>query len=43
LQSSNYFDCSPNACIVEEIPELNKKYYTECKFWPERKVCGRET
>ncbi|OXA51118.1 Transforming growth factor-beta-induced protein ig-h3 [Folsomia candida] len=33
----------PNACIVEEIPDLGKKYYTECKYWPERKVCGRDT
>ncbi|CAG7722580.1 unnamed protein product [Allacma fusca] len=33
----------PNACIVEEVPDLSKKYYTECKYWPVRKVCGRET
>ena len=33
----------PNACIVEEVPDLNRKYYTECKYWPVRKVCGKET
>ncbi|ODM95792.1 Transforming growth factor-beta-induced protein ig-h3 [Orchesella cincta] len=33
----------PNACIVEEVPELNKKYWTECKYWPVRKVCGKDT
>lgn len=32
-----------NACAVEEVPELRKQYWTECKYWMHRKICGKNT
>uniref|UniRef100_T1JPA2 FAS1 domain-containing protein n=1 Tax=Strigamia maritima TaxID=126957 RepID=T1JPA2_STRMM len=33
----------PNACVVEEIPHLNKKLWTDCKYGMHRKICGQKT
>ncbi|XP_064481245.1 transforming growth factor-beta-induced protein ig-h3-like [Ornithodoros turicata] len=33
----------PNTCAVEEVPELNWKFYTECKYWMHRNICGFRT
>ncbi|XP_067126248.1 transforming growth factor-beta-induced protein ig-h3-like [Centruroides vittatus] len=33
----------PNTCVVEEIPGTNKKFWTECKYWMHREVCGTKT
>lgn len=33
----------PNACVVEEVPGANWKIWTECKYWPNRKICGQKT
>ncbi|RWS09050.1 transforming growth factor-beta-induced protein ig-h3-like protein, partial [Dinothrombium tinctorium] len=33
----------PNICVVEEVPELNRKFYTECRYWFRPKVCGYQT
>ncbi|XP_023217812.1 transforming growth factor-beta-induced protein ig-h3-like isoform X2 [Centruroides sculpturatus] len=30
----------PNTCVVEEIPETSHKYWTECKYWTNREICG---
>jgi hypothetical protein len=31
---------SPNTCAVEEVPELNRRLWTECKYWLRRQICG---
>ncbi|XP_076359990.1 transforming growth factor-beta-induced protein ig-h3-like isoform X2 [Tachypleus tridentatus] len=33
----------PNTCAVEEVPGSNKKYWTECKYWINREICGVRT
>lgn len=33
----------PNTCVVEEVPGTNKKYWTECKYWMHREICGTKT
>ncbi|XP_054712252.1 transforming growth factor-beta-induced protein ig-h3-like [Uloborus diversus] len=33
----------PNTCAVEEVPGTNKKYWTECKYWMNREICGAKT
>ncbi|CAN8032915.1 unnamed protein product, partial [Ixodes persulcatus] len=33
----------PNTCAVEEVPALDWKLQTECKYWMHRKVCGFKT
>ncbi|XP_076352219.1 transforming growth factor-beta-induced protein ig-h3-like isoform X1 [Tachypleus tridentatus] len=33
----------PNTCAVEEVPGTNKKYWTECKYWMNREICGVQT
>lgn len=33
----------PNTCAVEEVPGSNKKYWTECKYWINREICGVKT
>ncbi|CAN8012809.1 unnamed protein product, partial [Ixodes pacificus] len=33
----------PNTCAVEEVPALDWKLHTECKYWMHRKVCGFKT
>ncbi|XP_013778326.1 periostin-like [Limulus polyphemus] len=33
----------PNTCAVEEVPGSNKKYWTECKYWMNREICGVKT
>ncbi|XP_015919526.2 transforming growth factor-beta-induced protein ig-h3-like [Parasteatoda tepidariorum] len=33
----------PNTCAVEEVPGTNKKYWTECKYWMNREICGVKT
>lgn len=33
----------PNTCAVEEVPNSSKKYWTECKYWMNREICGAKT
>ncbi|GIX78565.1 transforming growth factor-beta-induced protein ig-h3 [Caerostris extrusa] len=33
----------PNTCAVEEVPGTNQKYWTECKYWMNREICGVKT
>ncbi|XP_018020853.1 uncharacterized protein LOC108677189 isoform X2 [Hyalella azteca] len=33
----------PNACVVEEVPGTGKEFWTECRYWLNRKICGRKT
>ncbi|KAB7507990.1 Periostin, partial [Armadillidium nasatum] len=33
----------PNACVVEEVPETTKEFWTECRYWLNRKICGKKT
>ncbi|KAG8184629.1 hypothetical protein JTE90_022677 [Oedothorax gibbosus] len=33
----------PNTCAVEEVPGTNKKYWTDCKYWMNREICGSKT
>uniref|UniRef100_A0A4D5RA34 Transforming growth factor-beta-induced protein ig-h3 n=1 Tax=Scolopendra viridis TaxID=118503 RepID=A0A4D5RA34_SCOVI len=33
----------PNTCAVEEVPDIGKQYWTECKYWMHRNICGRKT
>ncbi|CAG2100718.1 unnamed protein product [Medioppia subpectinata] len=30
----------PNTCAVEEVQELRRELWTECKYWLRRDVCG---
>ncbi|XP_069052258.1 transforming growth factor-beta-induced protein ig-h3 [Lepisosteus oculatus] len=33
----------PNVCAMQKIQGTNKKYFTNCKQWYHRKVCGKPT
>ncbi|XP_066572759.1 transforming growth factor-beta-induced protein ig-h3 isoform X2 [Amia ocellicauda] len=33
----------PNVCAMQQIPGTDKKYFTNCKQWYHRKVCGKST
>ncbi|CAM5132516.1 unnamed protein product [Eretmochelys imbricata] len=33
----------PNVCAVQKLLGTNRKYYTNCKQWYQRKVCGKST
>ncbi|XP_066999804.1 transforming growth factor-beta-induced protein ig-h3 [Anabrus simplex] len=33
----------PNACVVEEVPGTKHRYYTDCKYWRNREICGQKT
>ncbi|XP_073476795.1 transforming growth factor-beta-induced protein ig-h3 [Aquarana catesbeiana] len=33
----------PNVCAVQKIIGSNKQYYTNCKQWYQRKICGKST
>ncbi|KAJ8015067.1 hypothetical protein DPEC_G00022280 [Dallia pectoralis] len=33
----------PNVCAMQKIPGTQKKYFTNCKQWYHRKVCGKPT
>uniref|UniRef100_A0A0P4VVG3 Transforming growth factor-beta-induced protein ig-h3 n=1 Tax=Scylla olivacea TaxID=85551 RepID=A0A0P4VVG3_SCYOL len=33
----------PNACVVEEVPNTGLEFWTECRYWLNRKICGRRT
>ncbi|XP_074069605.1 transforming growth factor-beta-induced protein ig-h3 [Macrotis lagotis] len=33
----------PNVCAVQKIIGTNKKYFTNCKQWYQRKICGKST
>ncbi|XP_029917728.1 transforming growth factor-beta-induced protein ig-h3 [Myripristis murdjan] len=33
----------PNVCAMQKIPGTDKKYFTNCKQWYHRKVCGKPT
>jgi transforming growth factor-beta-induced protein len=32
----------PNACVVEEVPGSDYQYWTECKYWQKRNICGQK-
>uniref|UniRef100_A0A8C3A354 Transforming growth factor-beta-induced protein ig-h3 n=1 Tax=Cyclopterus lumpus TaxID=8103 RepID=A0A8C3A354_CYCLU len=33
----------PNVCAMQQLKGTNKKYFTNCKQWYHRKVCGKPT
>ncbi|KAM4621411.1 transforming growth factor-beta-induced protein ig-h3 [Polymixia lowei] len=33
----------PNVCAMQMIPGTDKKYFTNCKQWYHRKICGKPT
>uniref|UniRef100_A0A4W3HCF1 Transforming growth factor-beta-induced protein ig-h3 n=1 Tax=Callorhinchus milii TaxID=7868 RepID=A0A4W3HCF1_CALMI len=33
----------PNVCAMQKVMGVNKKYFTNCKQWYQRKVCGKST
>ncbi|XP_028668484.1 transforming growth factor-beta-induced protein ig-h3 [Erpetoichthys calabaricus] len=33
----------PNVCAVQQIDGTDKKYFTNCKQWYHRKICGKPT
>ncbi|CAG0897035.1 unnamed protein product [Darwinula stevensoni] len=33
----------PNACVVEEVPGTDRRFYTECRYWMNRQICGQKT
>ncbi|XP_063303502.1 transforming growth factor-beta-induced protein ig-h3 [Pelobates fuscus] len=33
----------PNVCAVQKLAGTNKQYYTNCKQWYQRKICGKAT
>uniref|UniRef100_A0A7N4PZI6 Transforming growth factor-beta-induced protein ig-h3 n=1 Tax=Sarcophilus harrisii TaxID=9305 RepID=A0A7N4PZI6_SARHA len=33
----------PNVCAVQKLIGTNKKYFTNCKQWYQRKICGKST
>ncbi|KAB0406975.1 hypothetical protein E2I00_019427 [Balaenoptera physalus] len=42
-QQSSAFVFSPNVCAVQKVIGTNKKYFTNCKQWYQRKICGKST
>uniref|UniRef100_A0A7M4EYL2 Transforming growth factor-beta-induced protein ig-h3 n=1 Tax=Crocodylus porosus TaxID=8502 RepID=A0A7M4EYL2_CROPO len=37
------FIYSPNVCAVQKLIGTNRKYFTNCKQWYQRKICGKST
>lgn len=33
----------PNVCAMQQVQGTNKKYFTNCKQWYHRKICGQPT
>ncbi|XP_048399687.1 transforming growth factor-beta-induced protein ig-h3 isoform X2 [Stegostoma tigrinum] len=33
----------PNVCAMQQVAGSNKKYFTNCKQWYRRKICGKPT
>ncbi|XP_063784288.1 transforming growth factor-beta-induced protein ig-h3 [Pseudophryne corroboree] len=33
----------PNVCAIQKVIGSNKQYYTNCKQWYQRKICGKST
>uniref|UniRef100_A0A8D0GWP8 Transforming growth factor-beta-induced protein ig-h3 n=1 Tax=Sphenodon punctatus TaxID=8508 RepID=A0A8D0GWP8_SPHPU len=33
----------PNVCAVQKLAGTNRKYFTNCKQWYQRKICGKST
>uniref|UniRef100_A0A2K5DBE3 Transforming growth factor-beta-induced protein ig-h3 n=1 Tax=Aotus nancymaae TaxID=37293 RepID=A0A2K5DBE3_AOTNA len=33
----------PNVCAVQKVIGTNRKYFTNCKQWYQRKICGKST
>ncbi|XP_062045084.1 transforming growth factor-beta-induced protein ig-h3 [Lepus europaeus] len=33
----------PNVCAVQKVIGTNRKYFTNCKQWYQRKICGKPT
>ncbi|XP_076994630.1 transforming growth factor-beta-induced protein ig-h3 isoform X1 [Tamandua tetradactyla] len=42
-QIKNQGTPSPNVCAVQKVIGTNKKYFTNCKQWYQRKICGKPT
>lgn len=38
-----FVSCSPNVCAMQKIQGTDKKYFTNCKQWYRRKICGKPT
>lgn len=43
LLTCTFFFFSPNVCAVQKLIGTNKKYFTNCKQWYQRKICGKST
>jgi hypothetical protein len=43
LPNTVAFVYSPNVCAVQKVIGTNKKYFTNCKQWYQRKICGKST
>lgn len=43
LANTVAFVSSPNVCAVQKLIGTNKKYFTNCKQWYQRKICGKST
>uniref|UniRef100_A0A6I8NVP8 Transforming growth factor-beta-induced protein ig-h3 n=1 Tax=Ornithorhynchus anatinus TaxID=9258 RepID=A0A6I8NVP8_ORNAN len=41
--SGSYGAPRPNVCAVQKLIGTNKKYFTNCKQWYQRKICGKST
>uniref|UniRef100_A0A8D0A177 Transforming growth factor-beta-induced protein ig-h3 n=1 Tax=Sander lucioperca TaxID=283035 RepID=A0A8D0A177_SANLU len=35
--------CRPNVCAMQHLKGTDKKYFTNCKQWYHRKICGKPT
>lgn len=43
LTSLWVFCFRPNVCAMQQIKGTNRKYFTNCKQWYHRKICGKPT
>lgn len=43
LLSVSVFSFRPNVCAMQQLKGTDKKYFTNCKQWYHRKICGKPT
>lgn len=43
FSSLSLFCFRPNVCAMQQIKGTSKKYFTNCKQWYHRKICGKPT
>lgn len=41
--SASLFSLRPNVCAMQQLKGTDKKYFTNCKQWYHRKICGKPT